>query len=469
MYEGNKEILLENYPIPITLEENYLIIEQMKNSICKIYKNKGGKGSGFFCFIPFENSKIPVLITNYHVIDNDYFKNNAIINLTLNDDKETKIIQIGNNRKIYSSDKYDTTIIEIFPSKDKINYFLELEEKIFKQNSKLFYQKESLYIMHYPKSQKVSVSYGMLKDIKDSDIFHCCSTEKGSSGSPILSLSKKRIIGIHKEGVISKNINKGTFLKYPIIEFLNIFYNQEKNNAINNNKLINLNNKKEKNIYNTINMNNANNNTKLVNLNNKKENILINSMSASNISIQNSDLKITIKESLPYYKKKDVLYFIKYEGKWGYIDLNIEENKFLYEIYNEAKNKYDFLPKEENNFYIMRNHNLILIDPSKGVKDIGLKNNDKIYLDNNNKNSIKNSQLVVTFIYEGKCVNACVEENQKLFQIIGELKNKNLIPKEAYGFFLMKDNNMVKLNISKGVKENGLKNGDKIRVININI
>ena len=131
MYEGNKEILLENYPIPITLEENYLIIEQMKNSICKIYKNKGGKGSGFFCFIPFGNSKIPVLITNYHVIDNDYFKNNAIINLTLNDDKETKIIQIGNNRKIYSSDKYDTTIIEIFPSKDKNNFFFRIRRKNF--------------------------------------------------------------------------------------------------------------------------------------------------------------------------------------------------------------------------------------------------------------------------------------------------------------------------------------------------
>ena len=30
MYERNKELLLEKYPNPITLEENYLIIEQMK-------------------------------------------------------------------------------------------------------------------------------------------------------------------------------------------------------------------------------------------------------------------------------------------------------------------------------------------------------------------------------------------------------------------------------------------------------
>ena len=407
----------------------------------KIYKNKGGKGSGFFCFIPFGNSKIPVLITNYHVIDNDYFKNDSIINLTLNDDKETKIIQIGNNRKIYSSDKYDTTIIEILPSKDRINYFLELKEKIFELNSWAFYQKESIYILHYPKSQKVSVSYGMLKDIKDSDIFHYCSTEDGSSGSPILSLSTKRIIGIHKEGVKGRNFNKGTFLKYPINEFLNIFNNHENNNVINN--------------------------TNSVHLNYKKENNISNFMNVGNISIQNSYLEKSIKKSLIYNKKKDVLYIVDYDGREGYIDLNIEENKLLYEIYNEVKNKFFFLPKEENYFFIKRNNNMISIDPYKGVKDIGLKNNDKIYIGNNHKNTINNNQLVLIFIFEGKeiNVNVNIEENQLLLQIIYDLKNKNEIPQEANNFFLMKDNDMPRIDIMKGVKENGLKNGDKICVV----
>ena len=232
MYEGNKESILNNYPIPITIEENNLIIEQMQKCICKIHKNNGEKGSGFFCYIPLGNSNLPVLITNNHVINKDYFKNNSLINLTLNDDKDTKIIKIGNTRKIYSSDKYDTTIIEIFPLIDKINYFLELEDNIFKQTES-FYRKSSIYIMHYPKSQKVCVSYGILKDISDYDIFHYFSTENGSSGSPILSLLNKKIIGIHKEG--RKNYNKGTFLKYPITEFINLI-NQ---NRIHNSKIIN--------------------------------------------------------------------------------------------------------------------------------------------------------------------------------------------------------------------------------------
>ena len=237
MFEGNKEVLLENYPIPITIEENYLIIDQMKKCICKIIKNNGEKGSGFFCCIPFKSSKLPVLITNYHVINKDNINNNSIINLTINDDKDIKVIKIGNNRKIYLNEDYDTTIIEIIPSIDKINYCLDIEDKILIENSENLYKKESIYIMHYPKSQKVCVSYGILKDIQDYDIFHYCSTENGSSGSPILSLSSKRIIGIHKEGLNKFNYNKGTFLKYPIIEFINSFLYQNNNNVIINNSV----------------------------------------------------------------------------------------------------------------------------------------------------------------------------------------------------------------------------------------
>ena len=181
----------------------------------------------------------------------------------------------------------------------------------------------------------------------------------------------------------------------------------------------------------------------------------------------------TKNEDFPYdnysnnKKKKDVLYFINNEGKEGYIDLNIEENKYLFEIYNEVKNKFDFLPKEENNFYIKRNNNMIHIDPYNGVKDFGLKSADKIYVGNNHKNTINNNQFVLIFSYEGKDikVNVNIEENQLLYEIICDLKNKNEIPQEANNFLLIKDNDMPRIDTLKGVKENGLKNGDKICVV----
>ena len=57
---------------------------------------------------------------------------------------------------------------------------------------------------------------------------HKCSTEGGSSGSPILNL-KNKLIGIHKE-TDNNNKNKGTFLNFPIKEFIKIYYNEYKNN-----------------------------------------------------------------------------------------------------------------------------------------------------------------------------------------------------------------------------------------------
>jgi len=52
-----KEKFLEYYPIPVTIRKTEIILEQMKKSICKI-DDKKGKGTGFFCLIPFKQKKI---------------------------------------------------------------------------------------------------------------------------------------------------------------------------------------------------------------------------------------------------------------------------------------------------------------------------------------------------------------------------------------------------------------------------
>ena len=225
----SQEKLLDNYPSPITIEGTTTILNQMKNCICKI-KNEKGKGTGFFCYIPYNNDKLPVMITNYHLINENIINKNKVINVTLNDDEVDKSIIIDENRKIYANETYDTTIIEIRPSKDKINQFLELDSNIFKQSPNLI--KESIYIIQYPKflnEQKASVSYGILKNIQDYNLNHFCSTCPGSSGSPILNLSNNKVLGIHKEASIHFQYNIGTFLKYPIQDYINIIINTIKN------------------------------------------------------------------------------------------------------------------------------------------------------------------------------------------------------------------------------------------------
>jgi V8-like Glu-specific endopeptidase len=187
----------------------------MKNSICKIYKCNG---TGFFCNIIFQNFEFKVLITNYHVIDKKYIEDNKMIKISLNDEKEKKDIEL-NQRKIYFNDKYDITIIEIKNS-DNINVnYLELDEKIFEDNSELYYENKSIYILHYPNQDKSSVSYGITKKIENGEINHLCSTQPGSSGSPILDLNNNKVIGIHKGSLKEKNINLGTLLRKPLEQF----------------------------------------------------------------------------------------------------------------------------------------------------------------------------------------------------------------------------------------------------------
>ena len=142
---------------------------------------------------------------------------------------------LDDNRKLYTSEKYDTTIIEIKPEKDKIKYYLELDEDIFQDNI----SKESIYIIQYPKSldeQKAAVSYGILNKINGFDLIHYCCTEQGSSGSPILKLSNNKVIGIHKEAN-KFDYNKGTFLKEPINEYINNINIINKNNRKKNNEI----------------------------------------------------------------------------------------------------------------------------------------------------------------------------------------------------------------------------------------
>ena len=228
--EIEKEKAIDGYPKPVTIEGTIKILEQLKNCICKI-ENKNGKGTGFFCSI---SEKIKVLITNNHIINEEIIKENEKIQVSINDDKEYKIIELK-NKKIYTNKEYDTTIIEINIEKEKIYNYIELDNKIMEKEI-ININSESIYILQYPNSlygQKASVSYGIIKKLEDEyNIIHYCCTENGSSGSPIINLLNNKIIGIHKESVKNKNYNRGTLLKYPINEYLKLNNKNEINLTI---------------------------------------------------------------------------------------------------------------------------------------------------------------------------------------------------------------------------------------------
>ena len=214
------EIEIKGSPL-INISTTKKILNQMMNCICKI-KIKGANGTGFFCKIPLnEYNNIDCIMTNYHILNEKYFKENKKINILLNDDNEAKIIDLNIKRIIYYNKEYDTTIIEL-KEEDKIKEYLELDDKLFKEKENILYEGQSIYIIQYPKGMEACVSYGILNKINKYNIIHKCSTDNGSSGSPILNLKNNKVIGIHKGTPdYTKDFNYGTLLKYPLNDFIN--------------------------------------------------------------------------------------------------------------------------------------------------------------------------------------------------------------------------------------------------------
>ena len=265
---------LNNSPEPVSISGTKTILNQLMNCICKLNIN-GVNGTGFFCKIPFQNNETKIfLMTNYHVLDKNYYESNNKINLLINDEKEIKTIDLRIKRNTYFNQENDITLIEL-KENDNINNYLELDDNLFRHNNNPLYESKSLYVLQYPLGRNAAVSYGLLTSLDKYEIRHKCSTENGSSGSPILNLETNKVIGIHKKGSNNFDFNIGTYLKYPLIDFIqnninkikvnqNIIQNipktNIKNNYSNNNNNEDLNAGEEVNsIFNQIkNLNNAN-------------------------------------------------------------------------------------------------------------------------------------------------------------------------------------------------------------------
>ena len=216
---GNKveetRIIGAKEPVPLDTSE----YKDKGSCICKI--SAKSIGTGFFCKMTYENELVPVLITNYHVIDDKFIESKNSLKVYINE--KSKFINLNKNKIIYlsSNNEYDIIIIRL--QDGEIDHYLKIDENIF-ENSELAYKDEPIYILHYPgKDEKAQVSSSDkgIEKLDEYNIKHFCNTQPGSSGSPILSAMTNKIIAIHRAGHRNGKYNFGTFLKYPLSE-LNI-------------------------------------------------------------------------------------------------------------------------------------------------------------------------------------------------------------------------------------------------------
>jgi len=417
-----EEKKIPNTPEPPTIEEMTKALQQLKYSICKIFK---ANGTGFFCFIPYKNRFLRVLITNYHVINEQFIKENNKIKFGIDDEKYLNDIFLNDNRKIYLNESYDLAMIEI-TDQDQLNkdiIFLNFDDYLFQKDSDLIYStKNSIYILQYPNLGKARVSWGIIKEINSKEIKHLCSTEYGSSGSPILYLKTNKVIGIHK-GHSKFNFNMGIFLKEPIkklnqnnemkkiyqIKYSNNYnypnnnYNYNCNNICNNNFINNYINN-----YNFINnLNNKNNFVSSFNQNNiiqqinvqKFQNKQIKNYSQNqmekynnfNICFHGNQNKINLYENKTKkkYEKtiEDGIYkIIPMHCNNRAIDINgaspeNNANLQLYEYNNTNAQRFEVKYNNKDNYYTIRclcsnklltvnsndNYNIVQFDETQGI------------------------------------------------------------------------------------------------------
>ena len=215
--------MLIDHPKQISHKNIKRILWEIENCICKVLF-KEDQSTGFFTqiSIPKKNKIVPVLILSSHS-HNYKLDGNETFSLIIESENNIKKINLK-GRKYYTNEKYDTTIIELNEN-DNINHFLELDNDF--KNFK--YEKETIYILHYPNGE-LSVSFGIVSNIFEDipyEFSHLCSTQRGSSGGPIIKYDNK-LIGIHFKG--HSNYNSATFLNYPINKFIFLNYLFENNN-----------------------------------------------------------------------------------------------------------------------------------------------------------------------------------------------------------------------------------------------
>lgn len=207
------ESYIETSPL-LTIDKVELILGQMYKAVCNIeIGNK--KGTGFFCKIYLDNCTKIGLITAFHVfrsICTNFMK------IFLYNQKWYDIF-LDNSRFIYKDEKNDIVFIEIKKNDNIKCSCLEIQDNInIESDFNEKYNNKLIYTLQNPYGSQSQVSFGMSKVIISGkngyDLCHTCSTEEGSSGSPIILLENFQVIGIHLNKAKNniKKYNKGHFL-----------------------------------------------------------------------------------------------------------------------------------------------------------------------------------------------------------------------------------------------------------------
>ena len=153
---------------PKSVSEKFVekILEQMKKSFYKVFKNDGKTelGLGFFSQVKCYERYIPVLVLNSLVL---YYENIDTIKVSKNNVKsEIKLGDIKIKNKVLN-----ITVIEIEEKQNDKIYFLELENRLYKKDLEDLFENESIYTIQYFKTDETYSSFGTITTVNNSTTF----------------------------------------------------------------------------------------------------------------------------------------------------------------------------------------------------------------------------------------------------------------------------------------------------------
>ena len=216
---------MEDYLNPITKEIHKKILDYLDNSIYQIKGKEEKYGAGFFCTIKCHNKVIPLLITSYQIIEENYIKNYKNIEVIINEER----MEVEFGYVYYLNKDLNLSVVEI-KENNKIR-FLDLDDNIYKNESEMYFNKESIYIIHYD-NNNVCVSYGVMGNINDYELIFSSNIKKVLNPYPIFNLKANKIIGIYLKN--SFQYLKGIYFKFIINELEKIY---SKTDLMNNNEI----------------------------------------------------------------------------------------------------------------------------------------------------------------------------------------------------------------------------------------
>ena len=218
--------------VHILEEEQSLIIDiriykkmvKFENCICKLKIKEGNGGTyatGFFCYIP--SKELRVLITNNHFINQDFLNNQKKLVIYIEEDEieKEKIINLDIDRFKFTDESLDATAIEIL-EEDLIDGYFQVDEEIIKDNE---FINDSVFNLQFPEGGKFEASFGKItKSIdKKNKFIYDARTNSCFSGSPIILTKGHKIIGLHKGGSNTNNIDNKINLGIYLNNIIKLF------------------------------------------------------------------------------------------------------------------------------------------------------------------------------------------------------------------------------------------------------